>query len=173
MKPSNRSPLENWFTNSAVMGRPSQSQAPIHHQRVGIFATLWIPPTARPLIGTPAFKQQHFVSLRLPPALHQEGRSASSPTTAARVSLEKLLLWLDILHCLALFTYVKCGTKYLLNFPHKRPNSEHSWKQFIVSLYTLTRALCHCGRSHKAEQEPALPYHLSQCSLRTKSITHI
>lgn len=120
-----------------------------------------------------AFKQQHLVSLLLPPTLHQEWSSANSPTTVARGNPEKILLLLDILHCLALFTYVKCGTKYLLNFPHKRPNSEHSWKQFIVSLCTLTWVLCHRGRSHKAEQELALLYHLSQCSLWTKSITHI
>lgn len=78
------------------------------------------------------------------------------------------LLSLDILHGLALFTYVKCGIKYLLNLPRKRPNPEHSWKQFIVSLYTLTWALCHYGRSHKAERESALPYHWSQCSFMDK-----
>jgi hypothetical protein len=55
-----------------------------------------------------------------------------------------------------------------LNLPRKRPNSEHSWKQFIVSLYTVTRALCHYGRSHKAGRESALSEHWSQCSFMDK-----
>lgn len=81
---------------------------------------------------------------------------------------EDSLLLLDILHWLVLFTYVKCGTKYLLNLPRKRPNSEHSWKQFIVSLYTVTQVLCHYGRSHKADGESALPFHLSQWAFMDK-----
>ena len=78
------------------------------------------------------------------------------------------VLLLGLLHRLVLFSYVRCGTKYLLNLPRKRPNSEHSWKQFIVSLYTLTWALCHYGRSHKADRGSALPYHSSQCSFMDK-----
>ena len=69
------------------------------------------------------------------------------------------VLLLGLLHRLVLFTYVRCGSKYLLNLPRKRPNSEHSWKQFIVSLYTLTWALCHYGRSHKADRGSAHSYH--------------
>lgn len=78
------------------------------------------------------------------------------------------VLLLGLLHRLVLFSYMRCGTKYLLNLPRKRPNSEHSWKQFIVSLYTLTWALCHYGRSHKADRGSALPYHSSQCSFMDK-----
>lgn len=177
MKPSSHFPLENLFTNSALICKTSsriKHTTPIHHQRptseVGIFAPLWILPTAGQCWLELLPSSNNIVCLRVS---LQEWSPVNSPTTVAHVSSEKILLLLDILHRLALLTYVKCGTKYLLNFPHKRPNSKHSWKQFIVSLSTLTRALCHCGRSHKAELEPALPYRLSQCSLRTKSITHI
>lgn len=46
---------------------------------------------------------------------------------------------------------------------------QQSWKQFIVSLYPLTRILCHYGLLHKARTS-ALPYCSSQCcSLGQKS----
>lgn len=92
-----------------------------------------------------------------------------SPTTRTSVSPTGILSFYWIYSTIWCYSHMgNVELKYLLNLPRKRPNSEHSWKQFIVSLYTLTRALCHYGCSHKAETGSVLPYHLSQCSFMDK-----